>query len=75
MVRWLVHKDLDEMRRDLIEALSGHFPWGTKKNTQKILVSIASAPAEIRTEHLPNWSLQRYRYNNLLYDVENIMTF
>jgi hypothetical protein len=32
----------------------------------KTTISIASIPAEIRTEHHPNASLQRYRYGNPL---------
>jgi hypothetical protein len=34
--------------------------------TTKTLVRIASVPVEIRTEHLPNISLEHYRYTNPL---------
>jgi hypothetical protein len=33
--------------------------------TMKTLVSTVDVPAEIQTEHLPNTSLERYRYTNV----------
>jgi hypothetical protein len=46
-------------------ALFRVLPGGTDKNHEKS-VRIPSVPAEIRTEHLPNMGLERYRYVNPL---------
>jgi hypothetical protein len=40
----------------------------TSRNPRKSLLKIASVLAEIPTQYLPNTSLQRYRYANLLGD-------
>jgi hypothetical protein len=39
-------------------ALSQHFPRGTEESRED-----AGIPAEIRTEHLPNTSLEHYEYH------------
>jgi hypothetical protein len=62
--KW-IRKDFKGDDRDLIEVLSRHLPGGTEENYETS-VRIASVPAEIRTEHIPNTSLERYRYTNLL---------
>jgi hypothetical protein len=49
-------KDLEEHGPGLIGALSGLLP-GAHENPYKA----AGDPAEIRTEHLPNTTLERYR--------------
>jgi hypothetical protein len=36
------------------------------RKKQKLSVTIANVPPEIRTAHLPNTSLECYRYVNLL---------
>lgn len=38
----------------------------SEKKYGKILLSLVGVPAEVRSQHLPNTSLQRCRYTNLL---------
>jgi hypothetical protein len=53
-----IAKDLDGSCRGIIEALSCNLPRGAEKNTKTRIVDV---PAEIRTEHLPNAILERWR--------------
>jgi hypothetical protein len=46
-----------------IEVLSRHWPGGTEEKSSAM---IACVPAEIRTEYLPNTSLEHYLYLELL---------
>jgi hypothetical protein len=47
-----------------MEVQSRQLPGGTEESHE--LPYIASIRAKIRTEHLPNRSLERYRYTSLL---------
>jgi hypothetical protein len=43
-----------------------NLPGVTEKKQQITSIRITGVPAEIRTEHLPNMNLERYRHANLL---------
>jgi hypothetical protein len=69
MVWWLVSNELERIWKEavtsLLKELSRHSPRGIEKINEKP-VRIAGVPTDIRTEHLPNTSLERYRYIDLL---------
>jgi hypothetical protein len=72
-VSW-IGNDLDGSRRRLIEVPSQHFPAGTEENHEKTHGS--GVQAEIRSEYLPNTSLESYRYENPLnHDVKLTFPF
>jgi hypothetical protein len=52
--------DLEESGRGLIKAPSRYFSVGGERKTARTSVRIAVVPAEIRTKHLSNESLERY---------------
>jgi hypothetical protein len=53
--------DVERSVRGLRNVLSWQFPGGTEENHEKLWPrKIAGDPAEIRTEHLPNTSADRY---------------
>lgn len=54
-----------ENARGLIQGLFGNFPGGTEENNE-IFNKDSDYLDDIRTEHLPNASLERYRYANQL---------
>jgi hypothetical protein len=58
-------KYLEQSGRGLFEWYPLTFTYRLERNT-KISVKIASIPAEIRTENLPNKSLVSYRHASLL---------
>jgi hypothetical protein len=49
---------LEGADRGLVQLLPRNFPEGTYKNTKKSRITYVSA--EIRTDHIPNISLQRH---------------
>jgi hypothetical protein len=60
MVGWLIDDELEEKDRGIIEVLPRHFP----VDSDEIHEKLAGVPAKIRTEHIPNKSLDqsdRYR--------------
>jgi hypothetical protein len=48
----------------LIEALSRNLPGGTEENLENPKSGQAGVQGGIRTEHLPNTRLERYRYTH-----------
>lgn len=58
-------KDLEGNDSDLIKLLSEAFAW-KKNNEKKNSIKIFVVLREARTKHLPNTSLERCRYTNLL---------
>jgi hypothetical protein len=63
---WCIGKDLEESGRGVIEVLSSHSPGETEENHEKPSVRIGNIPAETRTKHLPNVSLECCRYTSPL---------
>jgi hypothetical protein len=57
----MIGKDLEGNSSSLIEVLSWHVPGGSEQ-LQKTSVIVAGVPADIRTEHLWNTCLDRYRF-------------
>jgi hypothetical protein len=55
---------LEESGRNVIKVLPENLPEGPRKTMKNL--RIVCVPAEVRTEHLPNTSLERNRYVNLL---------
>jgi hypothetical protein len=53
---------LEGNSRDLTEVLFQHLPGGTGRKATKILVMIAGVAVEIRTQELPDTSLDSYHY-------------
>jgi hypothetical protein len=69
MVGLLVNNELESIRKEAIGA-NGHctqaFFWMDWWKLRRPSVRVAGTPAEIRTEQLPNGSLERYRCTNQL---------
>jgi hypothetical protein len=67
-------KGFERKRLDLIDILLTHFFWMNWGKLRRPSVRVAVSPAGIRTKHLPNWSLERYRYANQLgLELKNIV--
>jgi hypothetical protein len=62
--RWWIGKDLEGSGRCLIEVLSRYLSGWIEDNCEEP-VRIADVLTEIRTEHLPNTSPERYPYTSL----------
>jgi hypothetical protein len=58
-------KDLSGSGRGLIDVLNPYV-WRAPGKPRRTSVRISNVPVEIRTEFLPNASLERYCYTNLL---------
>jgi hypothetical protein len=55
---WWIEKDLEGSSHGLTEILSQHLSGNDTEKPQKTSLEIASALAEIQTEHFPNTSLE-----------------
>jgi hypothetical protein len=75
MVGIEVNREFEKIWKDAVMVQSGEYPGiclqRLRKSTKKP-VSIAGVPAKIRTEHLANASLERYRSANLLGGAHSI---
>jgi hypothetical protein len=56
----------NEFEKDLEESGSSHHPGICLDGLGSTSVGIVRVPAESRTEHFPNASLELYRYTSLL---------
>jgi superfamily I DNA and/or RNA helicase len=59
-------EELERVSKEAFMSKSGQQPEGTEENNEKNSVRIASDSVCIQIKHLPNTSLQYYRYNNVL---------
>jgi hypothetical protein len=60
MYEWWLGMNLEESGRGLTELLSRHMLGGSEETHEKTSNRVAIVPAEIRTDLLPNTSLDHY---------------
>jgi hypothetical protein len=65
MVHWLKDDDLERFWKNPVVD-SQNLPGGPEEYHQKPQIRIAGVTTEVRTDHLSNTRLERYRYTNQL---------